>query len=190
MSYSLLCFCDASARAYAAAVYLFQKSSNSESRSDLLFCKTRLDPLNKMTIPRLELMTVVIGVRCLRFVKQQLNISIEGIHLWTDSQCVLKWIDSEKDLSVFVANRVKEIKSEGNIIFGYVRSEENPANIASRGTTFQNLSQDRLWWFGPTWLTDPETEWPGTVKEFTEEVEVEARSELKKRQFHFSHLKQ
>ena len=89
-------------------------------------------------------------------------------------------IDSEKDLSVFVANRVKEKKSEGNIIFGYVRSEENPADIASRGTTFQNLSQDRLWWFGPIWLTDPETEWPGTVKEFTEEVEVEARSELKK----------
>ena len=93
-----------------------------------------------MAIPRLELMAVVIGVRCLRFVKQQLNISIEGIHLWTDSQCVFKWIDSEKDLSVFVAYRVKEIKSEGNITFGYARSEENPADIASRGTTFQNLS--------------------------------------------------
>ena len=75
---------------------------------------------------------------------------------------------------------MKEIKSEGNIIFVYVRSEENPADIASGGTTFQNLSQDRLWWFWPIWLTDPETEWPGTVKEFTEEVEVEARSELKK----------
>ena len=75
---------------------------------------------------------------------------------------------------------MKETKSEGNIIFGYVRSEENLADIASRGTTFQNLSQDRLWWFGPIWLTDPETKWPGTVKEFTEEVEVEARSELKK----------
>ena len=108
--YSLLCFCDASARAYAAALYLFQKSSTSESKSDLLFCKKRLAPLKEMAIPRLELMAVVIGVRCLRFVKQQLNISIEGIHLWTDSQCVLKWIGSEKDLSVFVANSVKEIK--------------------------------------------------------------------------------
>ena len=97
-----------------------------------------------MTIPRLELMAVVIGVRCLRFVKQQLNISIEGIHLWTDSQCVLKWIGSEKDLSVFVANRVKEIKDNGDIIFGYVTSRENPADIAFRGTTFQHLSQDRL----------------------------------------------
>ena len=161
-------------------MYLFQEGSNSESRSDLLFCKTRLAPLKEMTIPRLELLAVVIGVRCIRFVKQQLNIPIERSHLWTDSQCVLKWIDSEKDLSVFVANRVNEIKSDGDIVFGYVTSGENPADIASRGATFQNLCQDKLWWNGPNWLTEPDTEWPGTLKEFSQRAEIDSRAELKK----------
>ena len=38
----LLCFCDASSRAYATTVYLIQRSETSESRSDLLFLKEDL----------------------------------------------------------------------------------------------------------------------------------------------------
>ena len=113
----LLCFCDTSACAYATAVYLLQKSETSESKSDLLFSKTRLAPLNKMTIPRLELLAVLIGVRCVKFVESQLKIVIEGIDLFTDSQCVLKWLRAQKDLSVFVRNRVKEINRHGDIRF-------------------------------------------------------------------------
>ena len=107
----LLCFCDASSLAYATTVYLIQRSETSESRSDLLFSKARLAPLKEMTIPRLELMTVLIGVRCVNFVKEQLKISVEGIKIWTDSQCVLKWLKSKKDLSVFVRDRVNQQSS-------------------------------------------------------------------------------
>ena len=51
---TLLCFCDASARAYATVVYLLQ-SSSSYRKVDLMFSKTRLAP-KKITIPRLELL--------------------------------------------------------------------------------------------------------------------------------------
>ena len=37
---------------------------------------------------------------------------------------------------------------------------ENPADIASRGTVSPILIQNRLWWFGPNWLTNPEPQWP------------------------------
>ena len=70
----LACFCDASSYAYAASVYLVQINAEQESKSDVIFSKTRLAPLKKMTIPRLELMAVVIGVRCLQYVKQQLKV--------------------------------------------------------------------------------------------------------------------
>ncbi|XP_052760015.1 uncharacterized protein LOC128202884 [Mya arenaria] len=50
MSCSLLCFCDASKSSYAAAVYLHQDGQQ-ESRTDLLFAKTRLAPVKEMTIP-------------------------------------------------------------------------------------------------------------------------------------------
>ena len=84
---SLVCFCDASSCAYVANVYLLQANGTNECKSDLIFSKTRLVPLKKMTIPRLELMGVVIGVRCLKYVKEQLKVSIEGLHVYTDSVC-------------------------------------------------------------------------------------------------------
>ena len=181
VSYHLLCFCDASASAYAAVVYLHQVSEDMDSRCDLIFSKTRLAPLKTLTIPRLELMAVLIGVRCLTFVKNQLKLPIKGIHLWTDSQCVLQWINSEKDLTVFVRNRVKEIKSNNDIVFGFVPSNENPADIASRGTTVQNLSENNLWWHGPKWLCERENNWPMSVTEDVDEkTKLDYESELKK----------
>ena len=47
--YSLVCFCDASAKAYAAIIYLHQASSD-DCKADLIFSKTRLAP-QKSTIP-------------------------------------------------------------------------------------------------------------------------------------------
>ena len=65
IKYYLICFCDASSY---AVIYLLQINAENESKVDLIFSKTRLAPVKEMTISRLELMAVVIGVRCLRFV--------------------------------------------------------------------------------------------------------------------------
>jgi len=54
--------------------------------------------------------------------------------LWTDSQYGLQWLQSTP---VFVTNRLKEIKSlQGTDI----RFEDNPADMATRGRTPQQLS--------------------------------------------------
>jgi len=92
-------------------------------------------------------------VRCLKFVSSQLNRNTLGKHLWTDSQCVLQWIESNKQLCTFVKNRVSEIKSlSENVKINYVPTSQNPADIATRGTTVSELKQNKLWWFGPNWL--------------------------------------
>ena len=91
VSYHLLCFCDASVSAYATALYLHQTCDNMETKSDLLFSKTRFAPLKKISIPRLEQMAVLIEARCVPFVKKQLKLPFDSIKLRTDSQCVLKW---------------------------------------------------------------------------------------------------
>ncbi|CAG2200461.1 unnamed protein product [Mytilus edulis] len=151
VQYRLLCFCDASGSAYAIVIYLHQTSSKS-SKCDLIFSKSRLAPVKGMTIPRLELMAVLIGVRCLAFVKGELNVPIETIYLWTDSQCVLKWISTKKDLGVFVKNRITEIKIHKDVKFLYVSTKENPADVATRGTSTRLLCDNSLWWHGPEWL--------------------------------------
>ncbi|VDI44462.1 Hypothetical predicted protein [Mytilus galloprovincialis] len=94
-SYQLLCFCDASTKAYACAIYLRHETDES-CRVDLIYSKTRLAPIKKVSIPRLELLAVIIGIRCLAFIESNLKITVEKKTLWTDSQCVIHWIASEK----------------------------------------------------------------------------------------------
>ncbi|VDI55591.1 Hypothetical predicted protein [Mytilus galloprovincialis] len=94
-SYQLLCFCDASTKAYACAIYLRHETDES-CRVDLIYFKTRLAPIKKVSIPRLELLAVIIGIRCLALIESNLKITVEKKTLWTDSQCVIHWIASEK----------------------------------------------------------------------------------------------
>ena len=171
---SLLCFCDASAKAYATAIYLHQSFAN-RFKGDLIFSKTRLAPSNT-TIPRLELLGVLIGVRALKFVLQELHMQVAHIFVLTDSLCVLYWLQTKKPLSVFVANRLKEIKSLEGVIFKHVPSEDNPADLATRGKSPRELSLS-IWWSGPKWLKEPKEQWPNSktpqsdnLTEFNSEV--------------------
>ena len=74
--YNLVCFCDASAKAYATTIYLHQASSG-DYKVDLMFSKTRLAP-QKSTIPRLELLGVLIGTQALKFVQKELHLPISS----------------------------------------------------------------------------------------------------------------
>ena len=94
-------------KAYAASVYLRIKEKTG-IKTHLMFSKMRLVPVNKgkgrkeLTIPSLELLAVIIGIRAANFVTKQLRLKITDRILWTDSQCVLYWLKTRKLLSVFV----------------------------------------------------------------------------------------
>ena len=171
----LLCFCDASAKAYASVVYL-----SSDAGVNLLFSKARVAPIKKLGIPRLELLAVLIGVRMLHFLQEQLQLPVEKKFLWTDNQCVLHWIMSKKPLTTFVRNRVKEITETKDISFRYVITSQNPADLASRGVSAEDLDKCELWWRGPKWLQDSEKTWPTwdipiITKEILEKIESETK---------------
>ena len=51
---------------------------------------------------------------------------------------MLYWLRTSKPLSVFVANRVKEIKSLEGVKFAYVISTDNPADMAMRESLLKN----------------------------------------------------
>ena len=129
----LLIFCDASMKAYATVLYL-RVNDGTKFRVNLLFSKMRLVPttrkkgknLKNITIPRLELLAVLIGVRAANFLVKELGMNVSKRILWSDSQCVLHWLKTKKPLSVFVENRVKEILVEKDISTRYIFSEENP----------------------------------------------------------------
>ena len=170
----LVCFCDASTVAYACSVYLIQ--SGHSTTIDLVFAKARLAPVKSMTIPRLELMAALIGARSVNFVKQQLKLKFEQTFIMSDSQCVLHWLNSDKSLPVFVRNRVEEIKLLEDVTFEYVNTTENPADVASRGCSVNELKENQLWWHGPSWLSLPPSNWPKTMIDLKYASPIECES--------------
>ena len=77
-------------------------------------------------------------------------------------------------------NRVQEIKKDGEIVFGYVSTKENPADVATRGADVQKRADNQGWWYGPKWLTGPRSEWPGLPEGSQENEDLEYESEIKK----------
>ena len=128
--FEIITFTDASKDAYAAVVYL--KTSDRITANVNLFSKSRLAPIKKISIPRLELLGVLIGCRISKYVTTELKIDELRQTLITDSKCVLEWCMSKKKLKRFVRDKTEEIQSH-DIRIGYVKSEENPADLAVRG---------------------------------------------------------
>jgi len=91
---------------------------------------------------------------------KELGLEITEKILFSDSQCVLYWLKTNKPLSLFIENRVKEIITEKDIIFQYIESAQNPADIATRGSSVSGISQSDLWWSGPAWLKNEDSLWP------------------------------
>ena len=46
------------------------------------------------------------------------------------------------------------------ISFRYVPLNENPADLPTRGLSGEEISEAKLWWYGPSWLKSSEHSWP------------------------------
>ena len=62
-------------------------------------------------------------------------MSIAGVFAWSDSTVCLQWIQSQGRYKQFVANRIEKINEKEEIVCKYVPSQENPADIGSRGAS-------------------------------------------------------
>ena len=102
-------FSDASEHAYAAVVFLH---SRDDGRIDvkLAASKSKVSPMTKQSIPRLELL----GALSLAQLVDKFKESIGEIHktiYWTDSMTTLCWITNQRVWKQYVEHRVEEIHS-------------------------------------------------------------------------------
>ena len=150
-------FCDASSKAYAAVVFM-RSELHGEFKISLLASKTRVAPIKKKTIPRLELLGCAIGVRLTNSVVTAYGRKFPT-HYWSDSTTALAWIRRNCEWGTFVGNRVKEIcKFSNSDDWHFVPGTKNPADLPSRGCTTEQLLASR-WWEGPNWLINKKTDW-------------------------------
>ena len=153
-------FADASLSAYGAVAYLRQKD-----QATLVMSRSRVAPVRSITLPKLELMAAVIATRLAKFVIQSLYLTSDDttVHMWSISQIVLHWIYDIKQTTTakpFIANRVTEItQSLLASAWTYVPTDENPADLLTRGISEKQLQSSQLWLHGPSWLTHTD-QWP------------------------------
>ncbi|XP_055691286.1 uncharacterized protein LOC129794555 [Lutzomyia longipalpis] len=152
-------FCDASQEAYGAALYYVTEGPQGRS-SFLLFSKSKVAPIQTLTIPRLELLSAELGLCIMDKFRNVYNVS--NCHYWTDSMVVFHQIQSSGlKFEVFVAHRIAKIHSLSNREnWHHVPGSINPADIISRGSTAQDLRSSSLWWHGPSFLLESSANWP------------------------------
>ncbi len=166
-------FCDASADAYAAVAYYTSASS-----SRLIGSKARVAPLKSTSIPRLELMGAELVLELLPWLRDTLEVNKSDYWYWSDSTNVLSWMRTEsRTLQEFVANRVSRITDETDLThWRWTPTNQNPADIPSRGATADKLKSNTLWWTGPEYLRTKK--WPQQPRGL--QMPEEATRELKK----------
>lgn len=155
-------FSDASQEAYGVAFYIRVETDDGAIASNLVFSKTRVAPLTKATVPKLELSAAHLLAKMLSSVMEAHFVTIDNCYLWTDSMIALQWIrKSPAKLEVFQANRVAEIQElTDRAAWSHVATKENPSDLCSRGMSPSKLANSELWWHGPAWLRLPMNEWP------------------------------
>lgn len=157
------CFSDASLRAYGACLYLRSIDKDGKTHVQLLCAKSRVAPAsNPITIPRLELCGALLAAEMSSTVSKALRRKITQYVYWTDSSIVLSWLHiSSTNLKAFVANRVAAIRELTDInSWRHVPTEQNPADLLSRGVNPQEAESCDMWWHGPTFLSLDKSNWP------------------------------
>lgn len=162
-SYQLHGFSDSSELGFSSCVYL-RVEHNSEVSVFLLIGKSKVAPLKKVSLPRLELCGAHMLSNLISYCHKQLakHIEIKDIFAWCDSSVALSWIQTPPyRLKTYVANRVAQIQElTPPAMWSHVPSKENPADCASRGLLPSSIKNHDLWWSGPKWLSLPSSHWP------------------------------
>ena len=85
-------FSDASENAYSAVVYFRFEDTARNVHTSLIISKTKVAPIKRLTIPRLELCGAYLLADLLHHVKELFSISMSDMYAWTDSTIVIDWL--------------------------------------------------------------------------------------------------
>ena len=156
----LYIFCDAAKKAYGFSAYSVQ-----DNNTHLVFAKAKVSPMKSKSLPTLELLSVYLAVLSLpSLLESYAKVKFNNVIIAVDAQIVLSWLLSNvvKSKNQFVKNRLKDIhnmvseiseKISVNVSFKYVPSENNPADMITRGLSTDKFKQQLdVWVSGPEWL--------------------------------------
>nr|XP_040241612.2 uncharacterized protein LOC120961699 isoform X1 [Anopheles coluzzii]XP_049461104.1 uncharacterized protein LOC125906417 isoform X1 [Anopheles coluzzii]XP_049463243.1 uncharacterized protein LOC120950902 isoform X1 [Anopheles coluzzii]XP_049464286.1 uncharacterized protein LOC125907234 isoform X1 [Anopheles coluzzii] len=170
-------FTDASESAYGSCVYARCEDAEGNIKISLLASKSRVAPLKRISLPRLELCGAVLGAHLYEHIAKAIQLPVQSVHFWSDSSITLHWIKAAPNTwKTYVANRVADIQqcTKGHT-WRHVPGQQNPADLVSRGMTAPDFIKSSIWISGPAWLALPSNEWPTSEPLLPTGIEKETR---------------
>ena len=130
----------------------------------LALAKNRIAPIKTVTLPRLELLAAQVATQPSRLVIKAMNLATldppAQVSLWTDNQIVSHWLRQRNPSKPGISQRVEQIVSLFPAdMWSYTPTNENHADLLTRGISAEQLTSSRLWMQGPQWLPDKQR-WP------------------------------
>ena len=155
-------FADASNSGYGVVSYIRFLTESGHIHCSLLFGKSRVAPLKRVTIPRMELTAATLAVKLDKVITTELQYPVAKTFFWTDSMAVIRYIANQSSrFQTFVANRLAIIQEATDTCqWRFVDGNSNPADFASRGLRVDDTAKSKIWIGGPTFLWGPQSEWP------------------------------
>ena len=94
---------------------------------------------------------------------------------WVDSTTVLYWITNERPWKQYISHRIQEIhKLTDHRKWRHCPGQLNPADLPLRGLSGEDLTCNKIWWNGPSFLQSMESEWPvGRCEESNDAISAE-----------------
>ena len=176
----LMIVVDGSKSASCALVYGRWKMLDGTFKCRLMTGKTRVAPVKKISIPRMELQGAVAGVRLASKILEFSGIEFSKRHFFTDSTAVLGMLKGDMStFQEFVGTRVSEIrsKSDAKTEWNWIPTDKNLADLGTRtGVLPKDLALGSVYQDGMPWMKDQQEAWPTVFQQGTVPEEEKLKS--------------
>ena len=175
-------FADACESGYGTVSYIRFISTGDQIHCELLFAKSKVAPLKKITVTRMELASATIAVKINKMMSKELQFPSSEIFFWTDSMTVIRYIRNiSTRYKTFVANRLAIIHEGSDVSqWHFVDGSCDLADLASRGFRPDETNKLNQWLHGPEFLWNPRSEWPSDREMSEDNMNISDDTEVKK----------
>ena len=156
---------DASTEAMCATAHIRWQLEDGSYQCFLYSSKTRVAPLQKESVPRLEMQSAVMAVRLSKSIITHTNIDFEEITHVLDSKCTLATLLKDTvALKEYMGNRVSEALQTTSVKqWVHIASKLNISDLGTRtNARVEDVSESSDWQCGTDWMRQPKSKWPVT----------------------------
>ena len=159
----LIILSDGSELAYGCAAYVRWELPDGSFSCRLIMSKCRIAPINRISIPQMELNGAVLSKRVRKVIEDESRFRFSKVYQLIDSETVLSMLHKVSTrFKVYEGVRIGEIQAAtgGNLeAWGWIPGKCNIADWVTRQHCPLDLGPDSEWYRGPKFLYTPFSEW-------------------------------